>query len=340
MHPVSIRFSVNRQGMANIRIISRDNGVGLSRDMALVAALFRDAGHAVEVVAYGGNRTLDRCMEIGHRVRHALGRRVDMQIFLERVYHRFLSLADCNLLIPNPEWFQPAWQRFLPRFDAVLCKTQHGAHAFAALGCEVREIGFTSDDVFDPGVARVRQFFHLAGRSSAKGTQVVLDAWERHPEWPQLVVVQNPKTAVRRMALANVSHRLEYLGADELRQLQNASLFHLCPSEMEGFGHYLNEAMSVGAIVLTTDGAPMNELVSADDGVLLTPSARIPEGLAERFVVDVAAIEAGVTRALAFDDAELERRRAGARQRFLERDARFRNTLVPQCLAIAGATRR
>ena len=37
----------------------------------------------------------------------------------------------------------------------------------------------------------------------------------------------------------------------ELREIQNANLFHLCPSETEGFGHYIVEALSVGAIVLT-----------------------------------------------------------------------------------------
>ena len=323
--------------MADIRIISRDNGVGLSRDMALVAGLFRDAGHTVEVVAYGGNRMLDRCMEFGQRLRHAAGKRVDVQIFLERVYPRFLPLAGCNLLIPNPEWFQDKWRRFLPRFDAVLCKTRHGADVFSALGCEVREIGFTSDDVFDPGVARVREFFHLAGRSSAKGTEAVLDAWALHPEWPQLTVVQNPKTAKRRVDSANVAHRLEYIDDAALRRLQNRSLFHLCPSEMEGFGHYLNEALSAGAIVLATDGAPMNELVTPDCGVLLTPAGRRQEGLTERFIVDVAGIEAGVAQALALDDAAITRMRETARARYVEGDRRFRNGLVPTSLEIAAA---
>ena len=37
----------------DIRVISRDNGVGLSRDLQLVAGVLRDTGRAVETVAYG-----------------------------------------------------------------------------------------------------------------------------------------------------------------------------------------------------------------------------------------------------------------------------------------------
>ena len=323
--------------MANIRIISRDNGVGLTRDMALVAGLFIDAGHDVQVIAYGGNRMLDRCMEFGQRLRHATGKRVDVQLFLERVYPRLLPLARCNLLIPNPEWFQDRWRPFLHRFDAVLCKTRHGAGIFSSLGCDVREIGFTSDDIYDPTVERAPEFFHLAGRSSAKGTDAVLDAWAKHPEWPQLTVVQNPKTATRRVERPNVAHRLEYIDAETLRRLQNRSLFHLCPSEMEGFGHYLNEALSAAAIVLATDGAPMHELVTPECGVLLAPAARRSEGLVERFIVDVAGIEAGVHQALALDAAADARMSDAARARFLNGDRRFRSSLVPECLAIAAA---
>lgn len=321
--------------MSRIRVISRDNGVGLSRDLALVADAFRKAGHQVEVMAYGGNRLLDRCAEIARWARRGPQRIVDLQVFLERVYPRMLPLASRNVLVPNPEWFPPAWTGFLPRFDAVACKTAHGADIFRRLGCNVVDAGFTSDDVFDPDVERVRQFFHLAGRSSAKGTRAVLEAWSRHPEWPTLVLVQNPRGVPGPSALPNVVHRLEYVDGAELRRLQNASLFHLCPSEMEGFGHYLNEGLSAGAIVLTTDGAPMNELVDAGHGVLIEPATRRRHGLVESQIVDAAGVEAAVAQALAMDDAELARRRAAARQCFLARDGRFQREFARLCIGAA-----
>jgi hypothetical protein len=38
---------------------------------------------------------------------------------------------------------------------------------------------------------------------------------------------------------------------------------------VEGYGHYINEGRSVGAVVVTTDYPPMNELVSERDGFLI-----------------------------------------------------------------------
>eukprot|EP00877_Chromochloris_zofingiensis_P010921 jgi/Chrzof1/6082/Cz17g09020.t1 len=44
----------------------------------------------------------------------------------------------------------------------------------------------------------------------------------------------------------------------------------MCVSEKEGFGHYLNEARAVAALVITTDHPPMNELVTASTGILVS----------------------------------------------------------------------
>lgn len=317
--------------MATVRIISRDNGVGLSRDMQLVAGLMRDAGHVVDVMGYGGHQLANRWRETAAWARRGVSGPVDLQVFLERVYKRCLPLARRNVLVPNPEWFSEKWLPLLPAFDRVLCKTRHAVDVFARLGCDARFTGFTSDDLYDPGVAKERAFFHLAGRSIAKGTRAVIAAWERHPEWPRLTVVQHPRMVERRSVAANVDHRVGYVDAAELRRLQNRHWFHLCPSETEGFGHYLVEAMGVGAVLLATDGAPMNEMVDAQTGLLVPAARRERRGLVEHFLVDEAGIEQAVARALALDEAGCRRIGAAARAAFLERDRRFRAGFADAC---------
>jgi O-antigen ligase len=312
----------------DVRVISRDNGVGLSRDLRLVTGALRDTGRTVAAVAYGGSRLGNRMRELELRAHTILRGPAPIQVFIERIYPRCLSAGRRNMLIPNPEWFLPEWQQWLPHFERVLCKTRHAVDIFANLGCTTRYIGFTSLDRLDSRVPRERSFFHLAGGSRAKGTQVLLDAWRRHPEWPRLTVVQSTRGAITGPPAGNIECLVGRMDDTVLRRLQNMHAFHVCTSEVEGFGHSLMEAMSTGAVVITTDGAPMNELVRPDRG-LLVPAVRTETiNLALKFVVDVAGIEEVVARALAMDDERLSVMSAAARQHYLRADARFRTDLV------------
>ncbi|MDI9238649.1 glycosyltransferase [Lysobacter sp. LF1] len=313
--------------LGKLRVITRDNGAGLSRDLRLVIDALAPH-HDVRTMGLGANRAANRIRQWYARAQCAAFGRIDVQLSLERVYAPMLDCARSNLLMPNPEWFQPAWVDLLPRFERVLCKSLHAVPIFEQLGCHAIYTGFTSEDRLDRDVPRKDAFLHIAGRSSAKGTRAVLDAWLHHPEWPRLTVVQCARKARVLAASANIEHRVGYLHDDELRRLQNEHRFHLCPSEIEGFGHYIAEAMSVGAVVLTTDAAPMNELVTHDCGVLLACTAGTRLGLGIRHQVDRATIEAGVQHALSLDARARQRIGDAVRDRFVERDRAFRLRLA------------
>lgn len=316
--------------MPLIRIISRDNGAGLRRDLRLLRDVLVQAGHEIEVVAFGSEKGINLLRETGMRLQQRWRGRADVQVFVERVYPGLLASGKRNLLIPNPEWFPRDWLQYLPQFDRVLCKTAHARPVFERLGCRTTFIGFTSEDQMDAAVPRERAFFHLAGRSSAKGTAVLLETWRRHPEWPRLTVVQCARKATASaMPLAvppadNIEHRIGHLPGGEIRWLQNRHAFHACPSEMEGFGHSLMEAMSVGAVTLATDGAPMNELVNPRHGCLVTPVHSTTKDLSPRYFVDEAGIEAAVAQMLQFDDATVRAMGIMARAQFRHADTEFR----------------
>ena len=66
---------------------------------------------------------------------------------------------------------------------------------------------------------------------------------------------------------SNVTIVRQKMPLPELRRLMATTGIHVCPSACEGFGHSINEARSLGAVVVTTDAPPMNELVTdGEDG--------------------------------------------------------------------------
>jgi len=120
-----------------------------------------------------------------------------------------------------------------------------------------------------------------------------------------------------------------------VRALQSRAPLHLCVSEREGFGHYLNEARAAGALVVTTAHPPMNELVSPSTGLLVRPvRTESHEGMALgaygriNAAVSPEGVCAAVDRALSMRPREAARRRLAARRAFEEGRAEFRARLA------------
>ncbi len=296
--------------MSRVQIIARDNGWGLSRDLSLLADALRKRGHVVTMTALRRGKLRKWLRPLGVRLarwaRHSVGRskHFDFNLMVERIRLEYFAEADRNLLLPNPEWFADEDRPWLSRLDGVLAKTRHAERIFRELACAVHWIGFCSEDRLDSSVPREARFFHLAGRSENKGTQSLLVLWRRHPEWPILTVVQNRRGVEPIRGVANIEHRVEYLDDATLKRLQNAHRFHLCPSETEGYGHYLAEAMSVGAVTITTDAEPMNELLQPQRGLLVPSAGQGRQRLAITYPFDPVGMEAAIQQTLAMGEAE------------------------------------
>jgi hypothetical protein len=336
-----------------LRLIGKSNGVGLSRDLELLAGALAACGCEVtQQVCERRDRKRRRSlltrltMRIGRWRRAGPRPPFDANIMLEHIWPQFVQQARCNVLVPNPEWLDRRDLAMLGIADRVWAKTAYAEQLFAARGCRVLRIGFDSDDRLDPQVPRQPQFLHLAGRSPLKGTQRLLALWQRHPQWPQLTLVQDmPEgTAGRQAMAANIVHVHGFLSAQELRTLQNAHRFHLCLSEAEGWGHYIAEGMSVGALTFTCDAPPMNELVGAERGMLV--GARLGErhNLARIARFDDAALADAVERSLALSAAQLDAIGAAARHWFLANKhgfvARVQGAVADIGRALPGAARR
>lgn len=328
--------------MAHINLIAHDNSAGLTQDMRLMESALRAMGHDVTTATLSHrSRPRNRLRRLRARLHRnwwggRLDTRYDVNVMLEHVRPELFFQARFNVLIPNPEWFHSEWLPELERLDFVLAKTRHAERIFKELGCRTRWVGFTCEDRFVADVPRMPTFFHGPGRSNNKGTLPLLELWRKHPEWPHLTVVWRHDKPVAVPAPPNVTLIRDYLDGDELRRLQNASVFHLCPSQTEGYGHSIAESLSVGAVVISTDAEPMNELVTAERGVLVPAHACGSQRLAVLYDFDPASMEEAVMRCLSMPQEEQHRIGRAARDWFLANRRDFERRLREAAAEFGG----
>lgn len=330
--------------MKRINIVAWHNGGGLSRDIDILFKALQGSefelslnGSPLDTAPVRRQRFVHRTSNLAHLWFHRkqlAASPYDINVFLEDITPGFFKYARVNTFIPNPEWFRKSQQRYLAGIDMVLCKTRSAQEIFRKLGSDTRFISFTSEDRLDTTIDRAMQigFLHVAGRSWQKGTKPLIDLWLRHPEWPLLTVVQNAKTysqsRVEPVDAQNITHILERINDVALREFQNTIGIHLCPSEAEGFGHCIAEAMSCGALILTTNAPPMNELITADRGILVNYNKTREQRSGANYYVDPIDLEHKIEEIIRMDQVTKQQLGQRARQWYEENDRFYRTQLV------------
>ena len=189
-------------------------------------------------------------------------------IFLEHILESALKFANENIFVPNLEWCLPRDVMLAKKYNVTLFSKTPKIHEIliSKFKNKVIFVGWTSIDRLNTAYTRKNQCLHLRGVSKAKNTQLLLDVYLTHPEWPTLHIVSNDYLQIKfpiRITDNIILHQYK-LTEDELHELMNSCMYHICPSITEGFGHYINEAASIGAHVITTNGVPMNELIDGE----------------------------------------------------------------------------
>lgn len=298
-----------------INLVSRDNGVGLTQDMALLESILTPAGHEVQRVDWRDPRP--PAAHVG--------------IHLELLNPAMIRHHRRNVGIFNLEWFQPKWRRYVHIYNQLWAKSGEASQVYRQWGLRnVHHTGFLGRDLHDPAVPRELSVVHLAGHSGHKNTDAVLSAWRADPGLPPLTVISHvPVDAPPHVrVLSRVSH--ESLVAE-----LNRAAIHLCPSRAEGWGHYITEAASTGNLVITTDGSPMNEHITRQCGILINPMSVSRTHQAAAYTIAPGRIADAVKQAISLPAAQRERMGQAARQRLLERNQSFTTT----ALALLGRLR-
>jgi len=303
-------------------------GVGNRIDLEQICPLLQELGFDVTPHPVLDRRRRARYASLARHVVSGRGR-YDFNLFTGPLFPEWLGFARRNLWLPNPEGFHEHERRLLPRIDRVLAKTRLTERLFRALGRPTTYVGFTSRDHLDAGVPRdSTRFFHTRS-SSYKGTVRLLETWAAHPQWPELVTIMADPAVLPGFQAPNVRLIRRFVTDAELKEMQNRFTFHLCCSEAEGFGHYIMEPISCGAIVLATNAPPMNELVQPSRGLLVDclPETR-PVGLSQRAFFDPASLAAQVENARRLDAETRRQMSQAARAFYLENDAAFRKRFL------------
>lgn len=312
--------------MARINIIYFDNNHGLAKDGRLMADILEQNGHQVIRSDLVSPPLL---LRLKRKISHAITRApiYDMNIHVESCVPSLFHFARRNVLVPNLEALRPETAEHLHVFDAIFCKTKEAYTVLGANGLPVFMTGFsTPTKQIETCRPDWRSFFHASGVHvlggvSVKGTDSIYRVWSRHPEWPTLTIVgcHHPSTE-------NIRCINEYIPEQQYRLMQARMGIHLCMSEMEGFGHYIMEPMSMGCVVVTTDGAPMNELVTQERGYAVTHASKTPYMFGQRYTNDENAFEETIDLILNTSEVELEAIGSRAKNWYRENDFNFRNT--------------
>jgi glycosyltransferase involved in cell wall biosynthesis len=247
----------------------------------------------------------------------------DVNIFVEDIAESWCSLACVNVFVPHQEWVFDEIRSKVGLMDYVFCKTRYAESVFSAAGSDARFIGFTSVDRYDDSVVKdYGRFLHIAGSSLQKGTATLNEAWQGRPDWPQLTLLSYEPT-MRLSRAPNIAAITDFVNDAALRRMQNSMGLHLCTSEAEGFGHYIVEAMSTGAVVVTTDAPPMNELVETSRGVLVGYNRTAPQGMGTNFYIDPADLVRKVDWLLGTEERERRQWGENARLWYHENEGAF-----------------
>lgn len=300
----------NQSGSAakskKINIISNKNGVGLSQDVEVLQEELTKLGHQVSFIEDKDLSTIQRA---------------DINVLIQPLNLQSMPFAERNYLIPNAEWCWYSAEE-LARFDRILCKTREAERIFLPLNSNSVFMGFTCKDRFDSGIKKdFKAPFHLVGKSTQKGTDLLVRAWWKNPQWPLLTLVK--AEAAGYPSAKNIDYRYGYLPFEELKTLQNRCGLHVCPSETEGFGYYIMEGLSTGAVVVTTDAPPMNEFVK-DPRCLVGQERNEPMQWAVRYFVDPKKLDKTITDVLALSEEQLQEIGKRNREFYLENDRNFK----------------
>jgi hypothetical protein len=313
----------------NIYIIAADS-IGLRVDSAVVASglAAAAANTGIEIAVFEVIINIKSLNKSDNSLVLELPTKPNVIINLEQIYKLSDPRVDkaLHILIPNPEWLSPITGERVSKMAFIWHKTRYSHLVIKSVYPDKKHkyIGFTS---LDPGcnVIKNKEFAHFKGKSVTRNSEKILSIWYRREDLPVLKLhfFTNSLEAdffifPEWLRWRNINVRMGKIPKENYFNEISKAGIHLCTSEVEGFGHYINESRAMGALIITTDGAPMNEMVDSNSGILIPTIANTQMSLGKRYLISEDGIEQAINQALSMKDEDIRLFCDNARTRFLK----------------------
>jgi hypothetical protein len=249
-------------------------------------------------------------------------------IHIQQIYKlpKLNNKEAVQILVPNPEWITQQTIERISQIKQIWHKTKMSFHFLGKIFANHtnhRYIGFTSPDT-EKRVTSYGSFGHFKGKSVVRNSRMILDVWQRRSDFPELKLhfwsphIETSFFNVPKwFRFENMYVKIGEIPDEDYYSDLAATGIHLCTSSTEGFGHYLNEARSVGAVPVVIDGLPMNELVDTSSGILINPKSP-PKEVAFGFSYSISEIdlEKAIDKILLKSNTDLKQIGMNARKRY------------------------
>ena len=236
-------------------IYTSNTGVGLISDVNLIQDLLYE-DFDIDVVYLEWN--------IKDSTKQSIFANYDIGIFIQEFGGQWLERNKVNILIANEEWILKDKLPQIKNFDKVLTKSNFAKHLLSPYNNNIVNTGFISIDK-NKEISPTKKFLHLGGKSSQKGTESILRSFNKNKH--ELTFIQSSNEY--KNITSNINYISEFIPAEDITFNLNNHSIHLCPSINEGWGHYLYEGLSTGALIYATKIPMFNEWIDPDLVVFL-----------------------------------------------------------------------
>lgn len=269
-----------------------------------------------------------------------------VNIFLEVVPKNFYHLsttADINVLMVNQEFLIFNNTKLLRKIDIVFAKNRYAVEVLQSyrkyfkLKFKIYYTKFTSIVDNLNLNKKSNTIAHFAGKSRFKMTDLIYTLWAKNPNYPKITIscfkscYDNLKKYSDIKKLSNVKLYKEKIPSKTYNKIVSDTECFVCPSYMEGYGHYINEGRGNAAFIITTDGPPMNELIDNTCGILIDAKPKNIEikgfKYARSFFISEKSLKVAIEKYLSLSKNEIDNMRTKSYNRFVSDTIFFRDKM-------------